>query len=630
MKIARLLVLAGCLLAASLFGDSFEFTEEFTGNVDEFGSLAAPLTTQKLTINVTGSMGDSDLSSFDASTGFILNLGDFPFSASLGDDPIYTPGKTKATIKIIEPGYTTSLGTVTLTWTAASFTAVISLIAPFKDSDRTALPWDVKNGAGTYSGNVAGSVFFDLASTYGNLAYTATTTVSGIKMTVKGSGIRDSLPPVIQVISPANGSEVGSNLVTVVCRVTDNSDTPVSTSVEEVLISVNGGEFAALLPGSELGRWTLEIPLQIGDNSLLIKARDANYNWAGPLSSKVTYAMASVFTLLTEGQGRVSPLTNGQVLYLNRSYSITATGTNGHKFKQWETATNGVNWAVTTNAILTFTMRSNLVAKASFIDTNRPVLIVSNLVAFQQVTNSVYVVKGKATDNVGVSNVWYRINTSPWMSVPTLSAWSAAIGLKNGANLFVAYAEDTARNYSPTTSISFICTATNFNQPPIAGTTFLSTWINKTAVITVSNVLSLCTDPDTNSLTISQVNPSTNGATVVMAEGEITYHPAAYFSGMDRFSYTVTDGLGGSATNDIRVDVYPTNRTLLWLTVTPGIPGRFSFTGFPNRNYLVQRARSLQDPWTNLMEVISDSSGAAVVEDTQAPANAGFYRAQAP
>src|SRR5450759_2652008 len=158
MKIAGLLVLAGCLLAASLFGDSFEFTEEFTGNVDEFGSLAAPLTTQKLTINVTGSMGDSDLSSFDGSTGFILNLGDFPFSASLGDDPIYTPGKTKATIQIIEPGYTNSLGTVTLTWTAASFTAVVSLTAPFKDSDKTALPWDVKKGAGTYSGNIAGSI----------------------------------------------------------------------------------------------------------------------------------------------------------------------------------------------------------------------------------------------------------------------------------------------------------------------------------------------------------------------------------------------------------------------------------------------------------------------------------------
>jgi hypothetical protein len=76
--------------------------------------------------------------------------------------------------------------------------------------------------------------------------------------------------------------------------------------------------------------------------------------------------------------------------------------------------------------------------------------------------------------------------------------------------------------------------------------------------------------------------------------------------------------------------VYPTNGTLLWLTISQGIPGRITFTGFPNRTYQVQRALSLQDPWTNLMEVISDSSGAAGVEDTNATANAGFYRVQAP
>ena len=40
---------------------------------------------------------------------------------------------------------------------------------------------------------------------------------------------------------------------------------------------------------------------------------------------------------------------------------------------------------------------------------------------------------------------------------------------------------------------------------------------------------------------------STNGGAVSLAGGMVTYTPASGFVGADRFSYTVSDGRGGSA-----------------------------------------------------------------------------------
>ncbi len=43
------------------------------------------------------------------------------------------------------------------------------------------------------------------------------------------------------------------------------------------------------------------------------------------------------------------------------------------------------------------------------------------------------------------------------------------------------------------------------------------------------------------------------------ANGTITYTPAANFSGADTFSYTVSDGNGGTATATVDVDVTAVN-----------------------------------------------------------------------
>ena len=62
----------------------------------------------------------------------------------------------------------------------------------------------------------------------------------------------------------------------------------------------------------------------------------------------------------------------------------------------------------------------------------------------------------------------------------------------------------------------------------------------------MEKLLLFASDPDGDPLTVSAVSPtSTNGGSVILDAGLVTYIPATNFIGADRFSYTVSDGRGG-------------------------------------------------------------------------------------
>ena len=68
-------------------------------------------------------------------------------------------------------------------------------------------------------------------------------------------------------------------------------------------------------------------------------------------------------------------------------------------------------------------------------------------------------------------------------------------------------------------------------------------------------VLSNDTDPDKDTLSVSAVASAANGTATLNADGRITYAPKAGFTGTDSFSYTVSDGKGGSSTAQVSVTV---------------------------------------------------------------------------
>jgi VCBS repeat-containing protein len=67
------------------------------------------------------------------------------------------------------------------------------------------------------------------------------------------------------------------------------------------------------------------------------------------------------------------------------------------------------------------------------------------------------------------------------------------------------------------------------------------------------------TDPDGDALTITGATNGANGSVTVNANGTLTYAPTANFNGQDSFSYTVSDGKGGTASAQVTVVVTPVN-----------------------------------------------------------------------
>ena len=70
------------------------------------------------------------------------------------------------------------------------------------------------------------------------------------------------------------------------------------------------------------------------------------------------------------------------------------------------------------------------------------------------------------------------------------------------------------------------------------------------------DVLANDSDPDGDTLTITAVSAPAHG-TATITGGAISYTPAAGYSGADSFTYTISDGRGGTATASVAVTVNP-------------------------------------------------------------------------
>jgi hypothetical protein len=92
---------------------------------------------------------------------------------------------------------------------------------------------------------------------------------------------------------------------------------------------------------------------------------------------------------------------------------------------------------------------------------------------------------------------------------------------------------------------------TTANRAPDAVDDTASTAVNKSVTI---NVLANDTDPDGDPLTLTAVTKPPKG-TATISGGRVTYIPNRGFRGIDTFSYTISDGRGGTDTATVTVNV---------------------------------------------------------------------------
>ncbi|WP_312016486.1 DUF4082 domain-containing protein [Bradyrhizobium liaoningense] len=102
---------------------------------------------------------------------------------------------------------------------------------------------------------------------------------------------------------------------------------------------------------------------------------------------------------------------------------------------------------------------------------------------------------------------------------------------------------------------------------------------NTPMTITAASLIANDSDPNGDALTISGVSAATNGTVVLNTQpnpqnNNITFTPAAGYTGPASFSYTISDGRGGSATANVSLTVVPPGAAPVSLFSASNIPAQ--------------------------------------------------------
>ncbi len=209
-------------------------------------------------------------------------------------------------------------------------------------------------------------------------------------------------------------------------------------------------------------------------------------------------------------------------------------------------------------------------------------------------------------------------------AVASGSATSSGLGnLPRGTNVITfAYLGD--GNYvGSTNALNQIVT----NHPPVVNA---ASYTRNAAVnsfkIAVTNLLTNASDVDGDALVLASVSTTTNSATIMVAAGYMLYYNTNAVA--DEFTYTVTDGFGGtnSATVSIATDSTPLFGQSQIASVSSGT-ATLNFAGIPGYSYSVQRSTNLTS-WATIWTTNAPAGGLFQLIDMGAPDPSAYYRLQ--
>jgi hypothetical protein len=226
------------------------------------------------------------------------------------------------------------------------------------------------------------------------------------------------------------------------------------------------------------------------------------------------------------------------------------------------------------------------------------------------------------------AGVVFLANGVPFSTNGLSSGGAASLAITNlarGTNIITAEYFGDANYTGSTNNLAGGQIVTN--HPPVA-VSFSYTNSSYSFKMPIATLLTHVSDPDGDAVTSTGFGISTNGVTIVTNATLFLYRDTNGVN--DQFTYTVTDGYGGSATGTVSVVFYPFVPGQSG-TVSPVVGGNVNLTyyGVPNNRYSVQRSINMVD-WTLIWTTNAPANGVFQFQDNfsdlGAPPSSAFYR----
>ncbi|HTB83549.1 MAG TPA: Ig-like domain repeat protein [Candidatus Sulfotelmatobacter sp.] len=232
------------------------------------------------------------------------------------------------------------------------------------------------------------------------------------------------------------------------------------------------------------------------------------------------------------------------------------------------------------------------------------------------------------TPTAATGNVVFMTNGVPFStsSLITGTATSTALNsLPRGTNTITAIYSGDSNYFGNTNSLSQIVT----NHPPVANNAGYSRSVSTSWKIKLTDLVTNATDVDGDTLTVTAFGTSTNGVTLTTGSGYAFYMNTNVVN--DQFTYTVSDGFGGSATATISLTAQAFATGQSGSVSVSGSSATVSFAGIPGLSYTIQRSTNLVS-WTGILTTNAPSGGVFNVidnfTDLGGPPGSAYYRLQ--
>jgi hypothetical protein len=405
-------------------------------------------------------------------------------------------------------------------------------------------------------------------------------------------------PPLLTFTAP----RAGQQFTNAACPVTGAaSGTP---AVASVSVRANAGNW---VHASGTTAWSAVVTLAPGTNTLYAYAVDTGGNASptnalGPvvLKAQLPIHLAGPGTVQITGGGINQTFSSDKAPWLvpGQTYSLKAATTKpGFGFAGWSGSLTG------TNATAPLTLATDMSVTARFVDIKPPVCVVTYPAVGAKLTSAGITVKGGASDNVGVTNVWCWFNGTNQLTVQTANhwaSWTASATLAPGTNTIQAYAMDAAGNRSLTNTVKFTYAVV---QPPdwapssISGMSAVLTspgFASSTVVFGATNYSSSGKNNEVGAYTYTKVDATTAHLTRIPTAppsraGDGATNVVLTFTATDRAEYVSTKPDGTTDTGALSFSAAASTApdSLAGRTAIEAYPGGSSTLVFSNGTFTV-------------------------------------------